>query len=195
MLDTTFALPGLRRHIGAHQSTARSRPGRPATAAIDVDRRDAIRRNHTGTHVLHWALRKVLGEHVKQAGSLVGPDRLRFDFCHYAAVTDERDRRDRAARQRARRSPTRRSRAFETTKDEAEALGAIAFFGDKYGDIVRVLEAGQLDRAVRRHARARHRRHRHDQDRQRGVDRLQPAPHRGGHRAPTASPCSSATSA
>jgi alanyl-tRNA synthetase len=108
--------------------------------AIDVERRAAIRRNHTGTHVLHWALRAVLGEHVKQAGSYVGPDRLRFDFSHYAAVTDD----EIAQIERsptARRSRTSRS-AFETTKDEAERLGAIAFFGDKYGDMVRVLEAG-----------------------------------------------------
>ena len=141
-LDTTFALPNLRRHIGPHHRAARSRPGQLATAAIDVARRDATRRNHTGTHLLHHALRQVLGEHVKQAGSLVAPDRLRFDFSHYEPVTAEQIERDRAHRQRARRSPTRRVRAFETTKAEAEALGAIAFFGDKYGDIVRVLEAG-----------------------------------------------------
>ena len=79
-----------------------------------------------------------------------------------------------------RRCATRR-RVFETTKDEAEALGAIAFFGDKYGDIVRVLEAGSSI-IVRRHPRQGHRRHRHDQDRQRVVDRLQPPTHRSDHR-------------
>ena len=73
-------------------------------------------------------------------------------------------------------------RHYETTKAEAERIGAIAFFGEKYGEIVRVLEAGTVDRAVRRHARARARVHRPDQDRERGLDRLEPAPHRGGDR-------------
>jgi alanyl-tRNA synthetase len=110
-------------------------------AEIDVERREATRRNHTGTHILHWALRSVLGDHVKQAGSYVGPDRLRFDFSHYSAVTPEEIRQIEALAN----SETLRNdgvRAFETTKNEAEALGAIAFFGDKYGDVVRVLEAG-----------------------------------------------------
>jgi alanyl-tRNA synthetase len=140
VLDTTFALPGLRRHT-ARVTTGTVTAGQTATATIDADRRNAIRKNHTGTHVLHWALRKVLGEHVKQAGSWVGPDRLRFDFSHYAAVTPEEITEiERLANgETLANAPVR---AFETTKDEAESLGAIAFFGDKYGDIVRVLEAG-----------------------------------------------------
>jgi alanyl-tRNA synthetase len=117
-------------------------PGQEAVAAIDVERRDAIRRNHTGTHLLHWALREVLGPHVKQAGSLVAPDRLRFDFSHYSAVTPEEIEQieDLANREVLAND---RVRAYETTKGEAEAAGAIAFFGDKYGDVVRVLEAGK----------------------------------------------------
>ncbi len=140
VLDTTFALPHLRRHRARVESGTLT-PGHTATAAIDADRRAAIRRNHTATHLLHHALRQVLGEHVKQAGSMVGPDRLRFDFSHYDAVTDEQilDIERLANDETLANSPTR---IFETTKDEAEALGAIAFFGDKYGDIVRVLEAG-----------------------------------------------------
>jgi alanyl-tRNA synthetase len=140
VIDTTFALPGLRRHVARITSGAIV-PGSTVSASIDGDRRNATRRNHTGTHVLHHALRQVLGEHVKQAGSLVGPDRLRFDFSHYAAVTDEEIRRieEIANRETLANAPVR---AFETTKDEAVALGAIAFFGDKYGDVVRVLEAG-----------------------------------------------------
>ena len=140
VLDTTFALPGLRRHT-ARIVTGQILPGSTAAAAIDIERRDATRRNHTGTHVLHHALRQVLGEHVKQAGSLVGPDRLRFDFSHYAAVTDDEIAQIEAIanRETLANVPVR---TYETTKDEAMALGAMAFFGDKYGDIVRVLEAG-----------------------------------------------------
>jgi alanyl-tRNA synthetase len=140
VIDTTFALPNLRRHRAVVDSGAIV-PGQTATAAIDSERRAAIRRNHTATHLLHHALRDVLGDHVKQAGSMVGPDRLRFDFSHYEAVTDEQI----AEIERLTNAETlanTATRIFETTKDEAEALGAIAFFGDKYGDIVRVLEAG-----------------------------------------------------
>ena len=138
--DTTFALPNLRRHRSRVVSGVIT-PGQTATAAIDAERRAAIRRNHTATHLLHHALRQVLGDHVKQAGSMVGPDRLRFDFSHYEAVNDDQIAEiERLANDETlANSPTR---VFETTKDEAEALGAIAFFGDKYGDIVRVLEAG-----------------------------------------------------
>ncbi len=140
VLDTTYALPGLRRHT-ARVVEGEVYPGQEAVASIDVERRDAIRRNHTGTHLLHWALREVLGPHVKQAGSLVAPDRLRFDFSHYSPVTPEEIARiEDLANHEVLANP--RVRAYETTKSEAEALGAIAFFGDKYGDIVRVLEAG-----------------------------------------------------
>ena len=140
VFDTTFALPNLRRH-SARITEGTLTEAQTATASIDVQRRDAIRRNHTATHLLHYALRKVLGDHVKQAGSMVGPDRLRFDFSHYDAVTAKQIQQiERIANHETLGNmPTR---IFETTKDEAESLGAIAFFGDKYGDIVRVLEAG-----------------------------------------------------
>lgn len=140
VMDTTFALPGLRRHVGRITSGSLL-AGQIAQARINVDARSATRRNHTATHLLHWALRTVLGEHVKQAGSLVAPDRLRFDFSHYASVsTNEIQQIERLAnREVLRNCPVR---AYETTKDEASNLGAIAFFGEKYGDIVRVLESG-----------------------------------------------------
>jgi alanyl-tRNA synthetase len=140
VVDTTFALPELRRHVCR---VVRGEPsaGVTARAAIDTEARAATRRNHTGTHVLHWALRTVLGEHVKQAGSLVSPDRLRFDFSHYGPLSADEITRieDLANRQVLSNTPVD---AFETSKDEALASGAIAFFGDKYGDTVRVLRAG-----------------------------------------------------
>jgi alanyl-tRNA synthetase len=140
VVDTTFALPNLRRHT-ARIVSGTITPGQAAAAAIDVERRNSIRRNHTATHLVHHALREVLGEHVKQAGSLVAPDRLRFDFSHYAPLSaDEITRIENLANgETLANTPVR---AFETSKDEAESLGAIAFFGEKYGDVVRVLEAG-----------------------------------------------------
>jgi len=140
VLDTTFALPGLRRHTCSVVSGS-VEVGQSAKAAINVVARDATRRNHTATHMLHWALRQVLGDHVKQAGSHVSPERLRFDFSHYAPVSaGEIEEIERLTNGQLIANDT--VRAYETSKDEATAAGAIAFFGDKYGDIVRVLEAG-----------------------------------------------------
>ncbi|MEA2972069.1 MAG: alanyl-tRNA synthetase [Actinomycetota bacterium] len=140
VLDTTYALPGLRRHL-ARVVEGDVAPGQTATASVDGARRDAIRRNHTGTHLLHWALREVLGDHVKQAGSLVAPDRLRFDFSHYAAVTpEELQRIEDLANQQV--IENEEVRSTEMSQTEAAERGAIAFFGEKYGDVVRVIEAG-----------------------------------------------------
>jgi len=141
VLDTTYGLPHLHRHH-VRLTEGAIEPGQDATAAIDVERRNSIRRNHTGTHVLHWALRKVLGENVKQQGSLVEPDRLRFDFGPADGVTPAQiqEIEDLANHEILANDPVRH---YETTKAEAASLGAIAFFGDKYGDIVRVLEAGR----------------------------------------------------
>jgi alanyl-tRNA synthetase len=140
VLDTTAPIPGLHRHTAAVES-GEVNAGQEATASIDVERRDAIRRNHTGTHLLHWALREVLGTHVKQQGSLVAPDYLRFDFSHHSPVsTDELDRIEAMVNERVLANEP--VRAYETSKDHAEQLGAIAFFGDKYGEFVRIVEAG-----------------------------------------------------
>ena len=140
VLDTTYALPGLHRHT-AEVAEGEVTTGQEVTAHIDAERRDAIRRNHTGTHLLHWALREVLGSHVQQKGSLVAPDYLRFDFSHHSPVTAEELAaiEDLANGRVLENEPVR---AYETTKDYAEQLGAIAFFGDKYGEHVRVVEAG-----------------------------------------------------
>ena len=139
--DCTYALPGLHRHVGQIVEGTISSPC-TATASIDEERRAAIRRNHTATHILHWALREVLGEHVKQAGSLVASDRLRFDFNHFEAVTNDELARieDLVNAELLTNAPCRH---YETTMEHAQEAGAIAFFGDKYGDMVRVLEAGQ----------------------------------------------------
>ena len=140
VLDTTFALPGLRMHF-CQVRKGLPKAGARVTATIDNDRRGAIRRHHTATHMLHWALREVLGEHVKQAGSLVEPSRLRFDFSHYTGVTDaELLEIERLANMQV--LANEGVHAYETSKDQATKAGAIAFFGDKYGDVVRVLEAG-----------------------------------------------------
>ncbi len=141
VLDTTYGLPGLHSHR-VRITSGTIEPGQEATASIDVERRDAIRRNHTGTHVLHWALRQVLGENVKQQGSLVEPDRLRFDFGPADALTPAQlqEIEDLANHEILANDPVRH---YETTKAEAANLGAIAFFGDKYGEVVRVLEAGR----------------------------------------------------
>jgi alanyl-tRNA synthetase len=116
--------------------------GDDVTATIDGERRDRIRRNHTATHLLHYALRKVLGPHVQQAGSLVAPERLRFDFSHFEAVTPDQlaQVEELANMEVITNAPVRH---YETTMTEAQSLGAMAFFGDKYGDVVRVLEAGE----------------------------------------------------
>jgi len=138
--DTVFALPGLNRHI-VRITEGTPVEGAVVLAAIDDERRRAIRRNHTATHLLHWALREVLGPHVKQQGSMVAPDRLRFDFSHFEAITPEQIRQieDLVNHDVLANDPVHH---FETTKAAASELGAIAFFGEKYGDLVRVLEAG-----------------------------------------------------
>ncbi len=140
VVDTRYGVPGVVVHeIG--ESRGEILVGQTATAEIDNERRAAIRRNHTATHLLHWALREVVGDHVKQQGSWVGPDRLRFDFSHYEAVTPEQIAQvEDLVNAEVISNPS--CRHFETTMDEAQKLGAIAFFGDKYGDVVRVLEAG-----------------------------------------------------
>ena len=140
VLDTTLVLDALHvHHVETLDGTVQV--GQQVRAGIDGDRRSAIRRNHTATHILHWALRDVLGDHVKQQGSYVGPDRLRFDFSHYEGMTAEQvvAVEDRANAQILSNFDCRH---LEVTRQEAESMGAIAFFGDKYGETVRVLEAG-----------------------------------------------------
>ncbi len=107
-------------------------------AVVDADRRQAIRLNHSATHLLHAALRSVLGDHVTQKGSLVSPDKLRFDFSHYEGVTPEQLQEiETRVNDEIRRNSAAETRLM--SYDDAVASGAIALFGEKYGDKVRVL--------------------------------------------------------
>ena len=118
--------------------------GETVTAQVETERRLDASRNHSGTHLLHAALRSVLGPHVRQAGSLCAPGRLRFDFNHVGAMTqnEQRDVQSLANRKiRENLSVTAR----ETTYTDAVRDGALAFFGDRYGDVVRVVRMGSHD--------------------------------------------------
>ena len=139
VLDTQNVAGGLFAHRG--RVTGEVLAGQACVATIDPERREATRRNHTATHLLHAGLRSVLGDHVRQQGSYVGPDRLRFDFAHGAGLASEEVTEiltlvntDVVANEGV--------ETIQTTKQEAETMGAIAFFGDKYGDRVRVVRAG-----------------------------------------------------
>jgi alanyl-tRNA synthetase len=116
-------------------------PGERVHARVDRDARHATEANHTATHLLHAALRRRLGTHVHQAGSYVGPDKLRFDFTHGRALSPEerREVEDEVNRLILASVPVR---ALTTTLDEARRLGAMALFGEKYGDVVRMVEVG-----------------------------------------------------
>jgi alanyl-tRNA synthetase len=143
VVEVTDTRPGLGGTI-VHRGRVVSgevRQGDAAEAEVDRERRAATARSHTGTHVLHHQIRLTLGEHARQAGSLVAPGRLRFDFTHYEAVPkDALEEIEYLVNRRL--ADDQPVRAYETTYDFARSEGAIALFGEKYGDLVRVVEVG-----------------------------------------------------
>ena len=112
------------------------------TLKVDVERRLRITANHTATHLLDFALREALGTHIEQKGSFVGPDYFRFDFSHFAKVTDEELRKVEHRVNQLIRADYPLEEKRDATMDEAKAMGAIALFGEKYGDRVRVVKFG-----------------------------------------------------
>jgi len=141
--DTKHRDGGLESHVGVVEEGTIS-VGDSVSAIIDAGRRELIRRNHTATHLLDAALKKVLGDHVNQAGSLVAPDRMRFDFTHFEALTkDELDRIEGMVNAEifAAKPVVTQIMSIE----DAKAAGAVALFGEKYGDVVRVVSAGAED--------------------------------------------------
>ncbi len=121
--------------------------GDAVTASINRVRRQQIEANHTATHILHWALRAVLGQDVVQAGSYVGPDRLRFDYRYAGRVTEDDIRRvqEISLQKITENQPVR---YFTTTLEEARNLGAMMLFGEKYADLVRVVEVDGFSREL-----------------------------------------------
>ena len=138
VVDCTLPLPGLYVHH-VKVTTGGFEPGMTVRVQVDEGRRAGAMRHHTGTHLLHAALREILGTHVKQAGSEVSPERLRFDFSHYQGVGPQElaQIQNRVNEQILKNTPLR-TRVMG--REEALASGALAFFGDKYGERVRVVE-------------------------------------------------------
>ncbi len=132
-------------HAFAHKGIARHNIGlnRRVKAEIDTERRAAIVKNHTATHILHASLRKVLGDHVTQKGSLCDAEKLRFDFSHFEGVTrEELNKVERMVNEQIRSNLSRETNLMQI--DEAKAKGAMALFGEKYDDEVRVVTLGEF---------------------------------------------------
>ena len=143
--NETIEVVDSKRENGQTVHIVRQLPKEPAAqfmACVDTDKRDASAANHTATHLLDYALKQVLGDHVEQKGSLVSPDTLRFDFSHFQKVTDEELRQvERLVNDMIRQDlPLDEHR--DTPFEEAKKMGAIALFGEKYGDRVRVVRFG-----------------------------------------------------
>ncbi len=144
--DTRHPLVGLSGHQ-AQVTRGWVGTGQTVRTGIDVLRREGIRKSHTATHILHWALREGLGDHVRQAGSLVTDGRLRFDFSHYSGLEpEEMTEIDLLANQKVIGNGSVNTTVMHI--DQARASGALAFFGDKYGEQVRVVQVGDFSREL-----------------------------------------------
>ena len=141
--DTFHGSVGLTVHRGRLSGTLRV--GDEVEAVVDAERRHSISRNHSATHLLHWALRRVIGTHVRQSGSLVTPERLRFDFTHFKPLTAEEleEVEELANRMVLANVPVN---SLVTSQEEARDTGAIALFGEKYGEEVRVVCIGDFSK-------------------------------------------------
>jgi alanyl-tRNA synthetase len=145
VVETFYGAPNLAFHRGTLKG--KIAVGDEVTAVVDMDRRAATARNHSATHLLHWALRKVLGTHARQAGSLVTPERLRFDFTHFKAVSpEELELIEKLANERVMDDAP--VLTLVSSRDEAVAGGAMALFGEKYGEEVRVVEMGDFSKEL-----------------------------------------------
>ena len=146
VVDTHRLVEGLTGHrvrITAGELSA----GDEIELLVDPRWRTGAERAHTATHILHWILRDRLGDHARQAGSLVEPGRLRFDFHHFEALGQPQFS-DIAAELQERVATDDHVRAFETSYDFAKSIGAMAIFGEKYGDFVRVVEVGEYSKEL-----------------------------------------------
>ena len=146
IVENTKIAQGVITHVGKVELGTFS-AGDGVHVSIDVLRRERIRRNHTATHLLHWALRLVLGDHAKQAGSFVAPERLRFDFTHFEGMTSPQlEKVERLVN--AKIFEDHAVRAYETSITSAREAGVTALFGEKYGEFVRVLEIGNFSKEL-----------------------------------------------
>ncbi|OGK05788.1 MAG: alanine--tRNA ligase [Candidatus Riflebacteria bacterium GWC2_50_8] len=147
VVDTTESAEGVYMHIGCWQGAQTFAKGASVQMQVDVSSRRATMRNHTATHLLHKALRQVLGDHVKQAGSMVSPERLRFDFTHFESIgASDLEKIETIVNQQI--LAAHNVHVDEKSYDEAVKTGAMALFGEKYGDRVRIVSVGNYSKEL-----------------------------------------------